>query len=172
MDASPQEFLGLSVSAWQVITTFCAQITAGIVIAILGVKLAGRRLRQELQGQDARQQFLDHGLLRLSDAFEEMLGATRLNYALCSHLLKLQRDLEWDHPVAPRSDDLPALVPSITDTKVFAAIGPASRIIDFPKLGELATLAFAEIFNINLWFGGNLATRQGLLLRQGLGQDS
>lgn len=81
-----------------------------------------------------------------------MLGATRLNYAVCMHLLKLLRDIDQDHPAAPRPDDLPPLMPAITDATAFAAIGPSNRIADFPKLGELATRAFAGIFNINLWF--------------------
>ncbi len=149
---TPAEFLGLAPDYWQVISTFFAPLVAGAVLAFLGIKLGGRRLRQELQGQDARHQFLDQGLVKLSSRFEEMLGATRLNYAVCLHLLKLQRDLDQDHPFAPRPDDLPALVPSITDATAFAAIDPSGRIADFPGLGKLATEAFASLYNINLWF--------------------
>jgi hypothetical protein len=153
MDGSvPGQFLGLSADYWQAISTFSAPIIAGLLLAILGVKLGGRRLRQELEGQDARRQFLERGLVKLSHAYEEMLGAIRLNYAICSHLLSLQRDFDKDHPAAPRPDDLPGLVPSITDATAFAAIGPSSRIADFPGLGDLATQAFASLFNINLWF--------------------
>lgn len=144
--------MGISVDYWQVIATFLAPIVAGLALAFAGIVFGGRRLRKELQGQDARHQFLDRGLVRLSDAFEEMLGATRLNYALCVHLLKVLRDLDKNHPAAPRPDDLPHLTESITDATVFSAIGPASRIADIQFLGDLATLAFAKLYAINLWF--------------------
>ena len=150
--STPREFLGLTADYWQAISTFSAPIIAGVLLAILGIKLGGRRLRRELQGRDARRYFLEEGLLKLSDACEQMLGAIRLNYAVCVYMLKLQRDLDRDHPAAPRPDDLPALVPSITDAKAFAAIGPSIRIADFPELGELATRAFTRLFNINMWF--------------------
>ena len=75
----PDEFLGLSVNYWQAIATFSAPIVAGLLLALFGVKLAGRRLRQELQGQDARHQFLERGLVKLGNAYEEMIGAIRLN---------------------------------------------------------------------------------------------
>lgn len=153
MEAStPDEFFGLSVDYWQAIATFSAPIVAGLLLALFGVKLAGRRLRQELQGQDARRQFLERGLVKLGNAYEEMIGAIRLNYAVCSHLLKLLRDIDSGDPAAPRPDDLPALVPAIADSTAFAAIGPSSRIVDFPRLGELATEAFSRLLNVNLWF--------------------
>jgi hypothetical protein len=81
-----------------------------------------------------------------------MLGATRLNYAICLHLLKLLRDLDRDDAAAPRPEDLPPLISAITDATAFAAVGPSSRIAGFPELPELATKAFAEILSINLWF--------------------
>lgn len=149
---TPMEFLGLAPAYWQAISTFFAPIVAGVALAILGVKLGGRRLRRELQGRDARHYFLEEGLVKLGSAYEQMLGATRLNYAVCGYLLKLLRDLDKDHPAAPRPDDLPALMPSITDPTAFAAIGPSGRIANFPELGDLATLAFARIYNTNLWF--------------------
>lgn len=43
-------------------------------------------------------------------------------------------------------------MPSITDATAFAAVGPSSRIADFPDLGKLATKAFGRILNINLSF--------------------
>jgi len=150
--STTSEFLGLTADYWQAIATFVAPIVAGSLLAILGVRLAGRRLRRELQGQDARRYFLEEGLHKLSDAFQQMLGATRLNYSLCGHLLGLLRNYDQDHLVAPRPGDLPSLTPAITDATVFAAIGPASRIADFTDLGDLATKAFARILNINLWF--------------------
>ena len=149
---SSGDFLGLAVEWWQVIASFVAPILGGIILALIGVWLGGTRLRRELQGQDARHQFLDDGLIKLSDAFEQMLGAIRLNYAVCLYLLRLQRDFDRNHPAAPRSDDLPMLQAVITDPTAFAAIGPASRIADSRSLGELATQTFAALFNINLWF--------------------
>jgi hypothetical protein len=151
-ETSPQEFLGLAADYWQAIATFVAPVLAGLVVLFLGVWIGGRRLRRELQGQGARRYFLEEGLDKLSDAYQQMLGATRLNYAICAHLLKVLRDIEQGHPVAPRPDDLPPLVPAITDTTAFAAIGPSSRIADFTELGVLATRAFVGIININLWF--------------------
>ncbi len=119
---------------------------------ILGIKLGGSRLRRELQGQDARRYFLEEGLDKLSDAFEQMLGATRLNFFVCGTLLGLLRNYDQDHLVAPRPDDLPELTPAITDATAFAAIGPASRIADYQKLGDLATKGFGRILNVNFSF--------------------
>lgn len=119
---------------------------------ILGIKLGGSRLRRELQGQDSRRYFLEEGLDKLSDACEQMLGATRLNYAVCGHLVGLLRNMDRNHPAAPRPDDLPPWMPAITDATAFAAIGPASRIADFQKLGDLAGEGFARILSVNLWF--------------------
>jgi len=150
--SQPGEFLGLTSDWWQLVVTFLAPVVAGILLAFLGVKLGGRRLRQELEGQDARRYFLEEGLDKLSDACEQMLGATRLNYAACGHLLGLLRDMDRNHPAAPRPDDLPPWMPAITDTTAFASIGPSSRITDFTELGDLATNAFSKILNINLWF--------------------
>ncbi|MCH7810143.1 MAG: hypothetical protein IH863_06160 [Chloroflexi bacterium] len=129
-----------------------APIVAGLALVFAGIVLGGKRLREELQGRDVRHQFLDRGLVKLSDAFEEMLGATRLNYATCLFLLRVLRDLDKADPAAPRPDDLPQLKPSITDVTVFSAIGPSSRISDTRRLGELATQAFSSLYLVNLWF--------------------
>ncbi|MCJ7831265.1 MAG: hypothetical protein MUP86_01915, partial [Dehalococcoidia bacterium] len=146
--SQPEEFLGLTSDWWQAV----APILAGALVLILGIKMGGSRLRRELEGQDARRYFLEEGLDKLSDALEQSLGATRLNYAVCGHLLGLLRNFDQNHPAAPRPDDLPPWIPAITDTTAFAAIGPSSRIADFTELGDLATKAFARILNINLWF--------------------
>jgi len=150
--SQPEEFLGLTSDWWQVVITLAAPVLAGILLAILAVWLGGWRLRRELQGQDARRYFLEEGLDKLSDAYQQMLGATRLNYTVCGHMLKVLRDIEQGLPIAPRPDDLPPLVPAITDTTAFAAIGPSSRIADIPEFGKLCTTAFAQILNINLYF--------------------
>jgi len=150
--AAPREFLGLTAGYWQAISTFVAPILAGALLAVSGVWLGSWRLRRELEGQDARRYFLEEGLDKLSGAYEQMLGATRLNYAICTHLLKVLRDIEQGDPIAPRPADLPDLMAAITDTTAFAAIGPSSRIADIPEFGKLCTTAFARILNINLWF--------------------
>jgi hypothetical protein len=147
----PAEFLGLTSDYWQAIATFASPVIAGILLAFLGVKLGGRRLRKELQGQDVRHQFLDQGLTKLSNSLEEMLGAIRLNYGVCLYLLKVWRDVDTNHPAAPRPEDLPMLVPVLTDPTAFAAIGPASRIANCARLGDLATHALTTLFNFNLW---------------------
>jgi len=150
--SQPEEFLGLTSDWWQAVVTFVAPILAGALLAVLGVWLGSWRLRRELEGQDARRYFLEDGLEKLADAFEQMLGATRLNFLVCGSLLGLLREYDSDHLVAPRPDDLPELTPAITDATAFAAIGPASRIADYPKLGDLATKGFGRILNVNLSF--------------------
>lgn len=147
-----REFLAVSSEDWTAVATFAGPVFAGLLVAFLGVYLAGRRLRHELKGQDARRYFLEEGLLKLSGSLDQMLGAIRINYAICGQLIRLLRNVERNHPIAPRPDDLPQLVPAITDATAFAAIGPSSRITDFDKLGDLATKAFARLLNINLWF--------------------
>src|SRR3990172_608538 len=81
----------------------------------------------------------------------------------------MPRDLDRNHPAAPKPDDLPTLVFFGTDPTAFAAIGPASRIADSQRLGELAAQAFA--CSISTWVAyGNMAARARLLLSREVGR--
>lgn len=151
-----REFGGLTSDDWLNVATFAGPFLAALVGGFLAVWFAAGRIRAEQEARDIRTYLLDEGALALKQAIDSLLELTRQNFAVATHLIYAVRNTPQDHPLHPRAADISTFLRNDLLRFNFHAIGPTSRLLGFPQMGDLATHAFAALYQINVVYEFNV----------------
>jgi len=135
---------GITADGWIAIAT----LSSGAAV-LLGIVYGARQFLREQEARDVRRYLVEEGAWKLQGSLDGLLGVIRQNYSTSLQLLRTLRDLPKGHPGAPRTEDLPRLLPVPDEGRAFEAIRPTSRLLGCEELGAVATHAYAALHSVH-----------------------